>query len=71
MLVANGYFDGDNFKTFEPILVQKNQKIVLTLLDEFINNQSPKKSAFGSLKDKITFIADDFDAPLDCFKEYE
>ena len=29
-----------------------------------------KKSYFGVLKNEISFIAPDFDEPLDCFKEY-
>lgn len=27
-------------------------------------------SNFGALRDAITYIAPDFDEPLDCFKEY-
>nr|WP_321322475.1 DUF2281 domain-containing protein [uncultured Campylobacter sp.] len=68
MLVANGYFDGDSIKTFENFKAQKNQKVIITVLDEFVNEQ---KSAFGLLKDKIIKISDDFDAPLDEFKDYE
>ena len=62
MLVANGYFDGDSIKTFENFKAQKNQKVIITVLDEFVNEQ---KSAFGLLKDKIVKVSDDFDAPLD------
>jgi len=29
------------------------------------------RPVFGSGKEEITFISDDFDAPLDDFKEYE
>lgn len=32
-------------------------------------NKSLKRNVFGSLKGKIT-MADDFDAPIDDFKEY-
>lgn len=34
------------------------------------NDQKKLKREYGSLKGFVTFIADDFDAPLDDFKEY-
>lgn len=36
MLVLNGYFDGNTVRTFEPIVAQKNQKVTLTVLDDFV-----------------------------------
>ena len=33
-------------------------------------NTTQKKSYFGALKDKISFIAPDFDEPIDDFAEY-
>ena len=30
--------------------------------------QNKRKSGFGALKDKITYISDDFDEPLEDFK---
>lgn len=70
MVVMDGYFDGNAVRTFEPIVANKNQKVRLTFLDEY-ETSTDKKSMFGSLKDVITYIADDFDAPLDDFAEYE
>ena len=32
--------------------------------------QQPKRRLIGCMKGLVTYIADDFDAPLDDFKEY-
>jgi hypothetical protein len=32
--------------------------------------QKPKRRLIGCMKGLVTYIADDFDAPLDDFKEY-
>ncbi len=43
----------------------------LFLLSKNKEKKSTKKeSCFGALKDKITYIAPDFDAPIDDFAEY-
>ena len=34
------------------------------------HTEIPKKSYFGALKNKISYIAPDFDEPLDDFAEY-
>ena len=35
-----------------------------------INNKPKLKREFGGLKGFVTYMADDFDAPLDDFKDY-
>ena len=49
------------------------QKVVDLFVDALVKNEVPKvakgKAKFGSAKNKI-WMADDFDAPLDAFKEY-
>lgn len=61
MLALQGYFDGHVVKTLEKIELKKNQKLIITVLDEFFE-EAPKtvtkKSARGILskyanKDKI------------------
>ena len=32
--------------------------------------QTKKRGGFGALKDKISYISDDFDEPLEDFEEY-
>lgn len=34
-------------------------------------SKSNKKSCFGALKNKIKYIASDFDAPIEDFEDYE
>lgn len=38
--------------------------------EEKISSSPEKKSYFGALKNKITYIAPDFDEPLEDFAEY-
>ena len=38
--------------------------------NEDVKTAIQKKSYFGALKDKISYIAPDFDEPLDDFAEY-
>ena len=49
------------------------QKVVDIFVDALVKKEVPKvakgKAKFGSAKVKI-WMADDFDAPLDAFKEY-
>ncbi len=39
-------------------------------LDNVLPNDQVQERKFGTLKGLITYMADDFDAPLDDFKEY-
>ena len=53
MVSLNGYYDGNTVQTLEKIHAKKNQKVIITILDEFMED-SPKKvrtteSARGSL----------------------
>lgn len=51
MLAVNGYFDGKSIQLLEEVHAQKNQKVIITVLDEYIEKKSPlpKKSVFGKL----------------------
>ena len=53
MLTLNGYYDGSTVQTAEKISAKKNQKVIITVLDEFIEEVPMKKrsteSARGSL----------------------
>lgn len=51
MLALQGYYDGNAVQTLEKINAKKNQKLIITVLDEFMD-EAPKKnstSARGSL----------------------
>lgn len=53
MVSLNGYYDGNTVQTLEKIQAKKNQKVIITILDEFIEESYPKirttESARGSL----------------------
>lgn len=59
MTVFSGYFDGNTVKTDEPIIAKKNQKVSVTVLDEFIDEpketfeeeQARKKAAIQAMFD--------------------
>lgn len=51
MIAVNGYFDGNVIRTLEKINARKNQRVIITLLDEEIQADIKEKkiSAAGSL----------------------
>ncbi|MBR3623535.1 MAG: hypothetical protein IKN43_09345 [Selenomonadaceae bacterium] len=38
MIAVNGYYDGQAFKPLEKVTVQKNRRVIITVLDENIEN---------------------------------
>ncbi len=49
MLALQGYYDGNAVQTLEEIHAKKNQKLIITILDEFIDEGTKSLSARGSL----------------------
>lgn len=51
MLALQGYYDGNAVQTLEKIQAKKNQKLIITVLDEFIEEVPEVRmhSARGSL----------------------
>ncbi len=47
MLALKGYYDGTAVQMLEKINAKKNQKLIITILDEFIE-ETPKKSTASS-----------------------
>lgn len=66
MLAVKGYYDGTSIQLLEEAHAQKNQKVIVTLLDEYVEKKSPiiKKSVFGILAEyaKPTLIDQEKDA---------
>ena len=44
MLALEGYYDGENIQALEEIHAQKNQKLIITILDEFVEEVPKAKS---------------------------
>ena len=36
MLAVQGYYDGMTIKPFEPITAKPNQRVIITIMDEFV-----------------------------------
>ena len=58
----------DTLKPGEEIIITRDELPVARLVGEEAGSRKPRK--LGIAKDKILYMADDFDAPLDDFKEY-
>lgn len=43
MLALEGYYDGEAVRTVEKIQAQKNQKLIITILDEFVEELPQKR----------------------------
>lgn len=43
MLALQGYYDGKTIQALETIQAKKNQKVIITILDEFVEETSNKK----------------------------
>ncbi len=52
----------------EEVVITRNEQPVARLVGEPRRVRKPRQP--GSAKDKILYMADDFDAPLEDFKEY-
>ncbi len=48
MLALQGYYDGTMVRTLEKINVKKNQKLIITVLDEFMDESISKEERLGA-----------------------
>ena len=68
MIAINGYFDGNVCIPLETADIKPNQKVIITVLDDFAapEPEAPKKNPrrrAGIAKDPDFYMAPDFDAP--------
>lgn len=70
MIAIKAIYDGVNFKPLHPVPVKGNYEVVITFLEPIKAKAAVRPPfEFGSMAGKIR-IADDFNAPLEDFKEY-
>ena len=50
MLAVQGYYDGTAFQPLEKLSVQLNQRVIITVMDDFVERQ---KSAEEERKEKV------------------
>ncbi len=51
MVAVQGYFDGVNIRSMEQISIKPNQKVIITVMDDFVDfgDKHSKKSMRGAL----------------------
>lgn len=56
MLALKGYFNGKDFIPLENVQIKRNQKVIITILDEFVSEcesvDKPYKKYVGKLSDE-------------------
>lgn len=57
MLALEGYYDGENVQALGNIQARKNQKLIITVLDEFIE-ELPKKKSVQTARGMLAKYAD-------------
>ncbi|MCM1056397.1 MAG: hypothetical protein NC517_02160 [Firmicutes bacterium] len=50
MLALQGYYDGSEVRMLEQIRAQKNQKLIITILDEFIDESALEENKSQSAR---------------------
>ncbi len=56
MLALEGYYDGETDRTLEKIHAQKNQKLIITILDKFVEELPQKKNAHSARDMKLKLL---------------
>jgi len=72
MHTIEAIYDGTNFKPMQTIPVKENYKVFITFVEPVKRDDKTKmsrKEMFGCMRGRFK-MADDFDAPLEDFKEY-
>lgn len=57
MLALEGYYDGETIRTVEKIQAKKNQKVIITILDEFVE-ELPQKEKSQTSRGMLAKYAD-------------
>ena len=55
-LTARGYYDGANVRLLEKIAAKPNQKVIVTIIDEFM--EPPRRTGAKSLRGALSAYAD-------------
>ena len=69
MYAIKAIYDGTNLRPIQQIPVNENYEVVITFIKPIKKDSVRPPFKYGSMNGKI-WMSDDFDAPLDDFKEY-
>jgi len=70
MYAIKAIYDGDTFKPNQPITIKEQYEVIITFIEPIKETSFPDMPyKRGCMKGKM-WMAEDFDAPLEDFKEY-
>ena len=69
MQAIKAIYDGTTFKPMQPIPVKGQYEVVITFVEPVEKHAVRPSFEYESMFGRV-WMADDFDAPLDDFKEY-
>ena len=69
MHAIKAIYKENRFMPMQPIPVEEDYEVVITFVEPVKNNAVRPPFEFGSMAGKIR-MSDDFDAPLEDFREY-
>ena len=52
MIAVPAYYDGENIKPLEEISIKQNQKVILTIMDEFVGDSKKENFLVGTSEGK-------------------
>ena len=54
----------------EEVIVVRDHAVVAKIVPMPVETDKPVRSGYGNAKDLLIYMADDFDAPMEDFKDY-
>jgi hypothetical protein len=69
MHAIKAIYDGTNFNSVQPIPVKESYEVIITFIEPVKKGSVRPPFEYESMSGKI-WTSDDFDAPLDDFKDY-
>ena len=69
MLALKGYFNGKDFIPLENVQIKRNQKVIITVLDEFVSDSESVEKPYKKYVGKLS--KEDFNELQEILKETE
>lgn len=69
MLALKGYFNGKEFISLDNVSIKPNQKVIITVLDEYFNSEEKPEKAYKKFVGKLS--SESFHEIKEALKETE
>ena len=69
MYSIRAVYEGTKFRPIQPIPVEGDYEVIITFIEPVLKDAVRPPFEYGSMTGKI-WMSDDFNAPIDDFKEY-